>query len=140
MPIFLKSLKQEAARESQGRNSLRVRDHLANERTYLAWMRTAIALMGFGVLIARFRLLHPPLMASPPGNGWKLSLVFSFVGLVTVLVSTLQYFMIRSQIDRDQYQPADVWVILFSVLVVLLGAGVLYYVFTLPFSPIVTFE
>jgi len=27
-------------------NPSRVRDHLANERTYLAWMRTAVALMG----------------------------------------------------------------------------------------------
>ena len=37
------------------RNPSRVRDHLANERTYLAWMRTAISLMGFGVVIVRYR-------------------------------------------------------------------------------------
>ena len=42
----------------QGRqNSSRVRDHLANERTYLAWMRSAIALMGFGVVIVRLRYI-----------------------------------------------------------------------------------
>jgi putative membrane protein len=29
-------------------------DRLANERTLLAWLRTAIALMGFGVVVARF--------------------------------------------------------------------------------------
>ncbi|CBN54906.1 MULTISPECIES: YidH family protein [Kamptonema] len=39
-------------------NPSRVRDHLANERTYLAWMRTAIALMGFGVAIVRLRILY----------------------------------------------------------------------------------
>jgi putative membrane protein len=42
-------------------NPNRIRDHLANERTYLSWMRSAIALMGFGVLIVRIRLLRPPL-------------------------------------------------------------------------------
>jgi len=30
-----------------------VRDHLANERTFLAYLRTALALVGFGFVIAR---------------------------------------------------------------------------------------
>ncbi len=37
-------------------NSSRTREHLANERTYLAWIRIAIAMMGFGVVIVRLRL------------------------------------------------------------------------------------
>lgn len=113
------------------RQSSRVRDHLANERTYLAWMRTAIALMGFGVVIVRLRLFHPPL-THQPGNGWKLGLVFSLIGLVTVLLSTQHYFAVRRDIDTDTYEPADRWVILFSLAVVLLGAGVIYFVFTSP--------
>jgi putative membrane protein len=31
-------------------------DHAANERTFLAWVRTAIAVMAFGFLIERFDL------------------------------------------------------------------------------------
>lgn len=50
------------------RSSDRVRDHLANERTYLAWMRSGIALLGFGVVI---RIIRPPLAPQTPGNGWK---------------------------------------------------------------------
>ena len=30
---------------------------LAAERTFLAWVRTGLALMGFGFAVARFRLL-----------------------------------------------------------------------------------
>jgi uncharacterized membrane protein YidH (DUF202 family) len=30
-------------------NPNRIRDHLANERTYLSWMRSGISLLGFGV-------------------------------------------------------------------------------------------
>lgn len=116
------------------RSSGRVLEHLANERTYLAWMRTAIALMGFGVVIVRLRIFH----ASPTpysGNGWKLGLAFSLIGLVTVLLSTQHFFGVRRSIDEHTYEPPDRWVILFSLAVTLLGAGVIYFIFTAPLSP-----
>jgi putative membrane protein len=124
--------------KSQRRSSSRVRDHLANERTYLAWMRTAISLMGFGVVIVRLRLLNPPITNTPPGNGWKLGLIFSLVGLATVILSTYHYSAVRRDIDEDTYEPADRWVLIFSLTITLLGAGVIYYVFTLPLNPINT--
>ena len=31
-------------------------DHLANERTFLAWVRTAIAVMAFGFIVEKFDL------------------------------------------------------------------------------------
>ena len=115
-------------------NPSRVRDHLANERTYLAWMRTAIALMGFGVVIVRLRHFQAPLLPQP-GAGWKLGLVFSLIGLVTVLLATQHYFAVRDAIDEDTYQPPDRWIILFSTALMLLGAGVIYFVFTVPLDP-----
>lgn len=122
-------------KKKRGRqNPSRVRDHLANERTYLAWMRTAIALMGFGVVIVRLRAFHPPL-APHPGNGWKLGLLFSLIGLLTVLLSTQHYFAVRRDIDDDNYEPTDRWVILFSLAVTLLGAGVIYFFFATPLDP-----
>ncbi|WP_442994210.1 YidH family protein [Scytonema sp. PRP1] len=113
-------------------SSDRVREHLANERTYLAWMRSGIALMGFGVLIVRLRILRPPLAPQAPGNGWKLGLAFSLVGLLTVMLSGQHYLTVRRDIDEDTYEPADRWVILSSLAVILLGIGVVYYVFTVP--------
>ena len=120
--------------QSKRRNASRVRDHLANERTYLAWMRTAISLMGFGVVILRLRFFRPPITTTP-GNGWKLGLIFSLVGLTTVLLSTYHYFAVRHDIDEDTYEPADRWVLIFSLTIALLGAGIIYYVFTLPLNP-----
>lgn len=115
-------------------NPSRVRDHLANERTYLAWMRSAIALMGFGVVIVRIRHFFPP-QAHSPGNSWKLGLLFSLVGLVTVLLSTQHYFSIRHAIDQDTYEPSSRRVLLFSLAITLLGAGVIYFVFATPLNP-----
>jgi putative membrane protein len=114
------------------RNPNRIRDHLANERTYLSWMRSAIALMGFGVLIVRLRILRPPLAPQPPGNGWKLGLAFSIAGLLAVLLSTGQYFAVRDDIEEDTYEPPDRWVILSSLMIILLAVGVIYYVFSIP--------
>lgn len=116
------------------RNSSRVRDHLANERTYLAWMRTAIALLGFGVVIVRLRAFQIPLLPHP-GIGWKLGLSFSLIGLATVLLSTQHYFAVRHDIDEDTYEPPDRWVILFSLIVTLLATGVIYFVFKAPLNP-----
>lgn len=113
-------------------NPNRIRDHLANERTYLAWMRSGIALMGFGVLIVRLRILRPPMAPQPPGAGWKLGLAFAIVGILSVLLSTQHYFAVRNDIEEDTYEPPDRWVILSSLTVALLGLGVIYYVFTVP--------
>lgn len=113
-------------------NPNRVRDHLANERTYLAWMRSGIALMGLGVVIVRLRILRPPLAPQAPGNGWKLGLTFSLVGMVMVLFSSQHYFQVQRDIEEDTYQPDTYWVLLSTAAILLLGVGVLYYVFTLP--------
>ena len=39
------------------RTSKKVTDHLANERTFLAWMRTGLATITFGFVVERFGLL-----------------------------------------------------------------------------------
>ena len=49
------------------------RDHAANERTYLAWVRTALALMGFGLLVERFDLLMQALAMQVPKDSNRCS-------------------------------------------------------------------
>ena len=50
----------------------RYSDHAANERTFLAWVRTAIAVMAFGFLIERFDLFL--LLATQQTSSQSLSL------------------------------------------------------------------
>ena len=56
-------------------------DYLAAERTFLAWIRTGLALMGFGFVVARFGLFLQQLRITAPGHG--LSLWFG-MALITV--------------------------------------------------------
>ncbi len=116
------------------RNPNRIRDHLANERTYLAWMRSGIALLGFGVLIVRIRVLRPPLAPHPPGVGWKLGLAFSIVGLGMLGLASLHYFGVRNDIEDDVYEPPDRWVLLSTLVLLCLGAFVVLYIFQVPFD------
>ena len=114
-------------------NLSRAIDRSANERTFLAWMRAAIALMAFGVVIVRLRVVQP--VQYRLGMGWKLGLIFSLIGLGTVLISTLHYFTVRRQIDEDTYEPSDWLIFVFSSAVGLLGIGVIYFIFAGAVSP-----
>ena len=49
MPFFRGSVREPSPNE--------MRDHLANVRTFLAWVRTAITIMAFGFVVAKFGLL-----------------------------------------------------------------------------------
>lgn len=111
--------------KTKQQNLSRAIDRSANERTFLAWMRAAIALMGFGVVIVRLRVVQMPVQHRH-AIGWKLGLIFSLVGLATVLISTVHYFTVRHQIDSDTYEPPDGMVLSFSFSVGLLGIGVIY--------------
>jgi putative membrane protein len=53
-------------------------DHSANERTFLAWVRTAIAVMAFGFLVERFDLFLE--IAAPSLTGRTLWLKGSRLG------------------------------------------------------------
>lgn len=52
-------------------------DYLAAERTLLAWIRTGLAMMGFGFVVARFGLFLQQInlvarASVQPGSGWSL--------------------------------------------------------------------
>ncbi|MDA8049123.1 MAG: DUF202 domain-containing protein [Rhodospirillales bacterium] len=68
-------------------------DHAANERTFLAWVRTAIAVMAFGFLVAKFDLFLKIAARSLAGGGRAVAVPgASFggaAGIVLILAGTL---------------------------------------------------
>jgi putative membrane protein len=79
------------------------RVHYAAERTLLAWIRTGLALMGFGFVVARFSLFLRDLtrdradLTSTPGL--SLYIGTSLVG-IGVLVTLLASFRHRADIKK----------------------------------------
>jgi putative membrane protein len=85
-------------------------EHLANERTFLAWVRTAIAVMSLGFVIARFGLwlreLSAHLSPQAPDGGHRLSGpvgmgMIAFGGLLALLAAW-RFHTVNRQIERGE--------------------------------------
>ncbi len=75
------------------------RDHLANERTFLAWIRTALALIGGGVLLAK-------LVDTDGSLAEVVGLLLIVAGIVAAAYSLSRYRLLRSLIDKGEYHTA----------------------------------
>ena len=73
----------------------RVRDHLANERTQLAWLRTSANVVVVGLAVARFADGGEMTAASLVAGG-----VLILVGAVGVVYGTSRYRRVSSAIVR----------------------------------------
>jgi putative membrane protein len=112
------------------------RVRLAGERTLLAWIRTGLAMMAFGFVVARFGLflqelapLHPN--AAQPSGG--LSLWFGtaliVLGVIANLLAARDHFLFLRRLDRGKpYRPPQ-WSLAVAVAVVLAAGGVVMAVY-----------
>ena len=109
-------------------------DHSANERTFLAWVRTSIAVMAFGFLVEKFDLFLELAAAgralSLPGQkfGNIAGLAFIVLGTVMVGIAAARFVMTAKNIDREDLRPGtgsriDIAVAGLLVLLVLLGCA-----------------
>src|SRR5579863_7106232 len=83
-------------------------DHAANERTFLAWVRTSIAVTAFGFLVERFDFfltlvgssaLDRHITVSRPEFGRVAGLVLIVAGVVMVVLAALRFVKTAKEID-----------------------------------------
>jgi putative membrane protein len=109
------------------------RDHLANERTFLAWVRTGIAGVAFGFAIGRFAVAIRQWMQiqgrMAPSSG--LSVWFGaatmIAGVLVCVAGLLRYRRTREQIESGMFQPAGFIIDLVGIVTALLGVGLAAY-------------
>jgi putative membrane protein len=106
----------------------RTRDHLANERTLLAWVRTSIAIIGLGFIVARFGLLLRELGATnphplPTGVSTVTGVALTVCGVIVLLLSLQRYRTVGEGIERNEYGWSPRLAI--ALTLVLAAAGVL---------------
>jgi putative membrane protein len=92
----------------------RYNDHAANERTFLAWVRTAIAIMAFGFLVEKFDLFleiaGKSLAGRTPSVGGQLvgniaGLLLIALGGATMVLAILRFHKTAIGIDSIEKQP-----------------------------------
>jgi putative membrane protein len=122
-------------------------DHAANERTYLAWVRTGIAVIAFGFVIEKFNLFllsmaavglgsetHHSQLAALNGSIGRydgLALILGGVGLV--ILATVRFMRITRLLDDAQSHSASsvrTELILSGALVVVVTSYSLYLAFS----------
>ncbi len=85
-------------------------DHAANERTYLAWIRTSIAIMAFGFLIEKFELyiafislsLDDAQKIEPSLSAQIIGLSLFLVGILIIIASTIKFYIYKRDIDSEE--------------------------------------
>jgi putative membrane protein len=117
----------------------RYSDHAANERTFLAWVRTAIAVMAFGFLIERFDLLlrHMAPLATPPrpplqSDAFAHWAGFAFIvlGIAMIALAAARFTKTAKDIETEDAvaSPGARFDLVLTALIGLLGAALLLYV------------
>jgi uncharacterized membrane protein YidH (DUF202 family) len=119
------------------------RVHMANERTFLAWIRTSIGIMAFGFVVEKFAVFvrqvslflgkslagdAPHTMAQySPQYSSALGIFLMGLGAVMGVLAFVRYKKVERQIDEDAYHPSLILDILLTIAVVAVGVFLVIY-------------
>ena len=114
-------------------------DHMANERTFLAWIRTSIGIMAFGFVVEKFAFfikhislfLGKSVVHEPATSSVGYSSIFGIVlvafGALMGVLAFIRYKKVEREIDEDTYRPSLLLDILITLLVIGMGAFFVVY-------------
>lgn len=121
--------------EENNKPTINPSDHLANERTFLAWIRTSVALMGFGFVIVKFSLFIKQLsvvldgktVIQNKGFSSSIGIVLVAIGALVALLSYLRYRHTEKQLLKKAYQPSSLLSLTITVALVLVSLLLVWY-------------
>ena len=116
------------------------RVHLANERTFLAWIRTSIGIMAFGFVVEKFALLIKeishiigksgmPQAGAPVIHGYSSAFGILLVGLGAGigLLAFFRFQRVEREIEEDAYHSSPALVRFVTVVVLAIGVFLVIY-------------
>ncbi|MBA4394934.1 MAG: hypothetical protein C0407_15385, partial [Desulfobacca sp.] len=136
-------MEEKTEKKQEGRVQNR-RVHMANERTFLAWIRTSIGIMAFGFVMEKFALFvkqmswflaksrpEDPMVPASTLQGPEYSSLFGMLliglGAVMGVLAFIRYKKVERQIDEDAYKPSLILDILLTLSIVAIGVFLIIY-------------
>jgi putative membrane protein len=110
-------------------------DHLANERTFLAWIRTSISVIGLGFVVAKFSVwlrelsarLNEPVNTRQTGLSMPLGVAMMAFGGLLAMVAAWRYRTVKTAIQSGQSSAAEGTTMAVAVLVACIAAVLIVY-------------
>ena len=112
-------------------------DYLANERTFLAWIRTSIGIMAFGFVVVKFSLFvkqislilekeHPVII---PHSGYSavLGIALVILGAFTTIFSYVRYYLTDKQLKGGTYEHSPFFITLITAVIFMISALLIVY-------------
>ena len=113
----------------------KISDHLANERTFLAWIRTSVGLMGFGFVVVKFSIfvkqfsivVEQQVPVSSHGYSSIMGIGLVAFGALIGILSFFRYRKIERQITNPDYKPSGILINLLAISTLLIGIFLVIY-------------
>jgi putative membrane protein len=114
-------------------------DHAANERTFLAWVRTAIAVMAFGFLVAKFNLFLKITAESLARDGHSVpvpggvyggfaGIVLIVFGIIMIAMAAMRFLHTNQAIESPEQRTDRSRIdVMLAALMVVLGIALVAY-------------
>jgi len=110
-------------------------DHLANERTFLAWIRTSIGIMAFGFVVVKFSLFVKQIsLILGKGNviqnrGYSaiVGIVLVAVGTITSFLSYIRYKQTEKQLNEGYYTHSSLLITVLTAFIFLVSVLLIAY-------------
>jgi putative membrane protein len=119
-----------------------LRDYMANERTFLAWIRTSIGIMAFGFVVEKFSLFvrqisfllakanfpeATQLPAQLPGHSSIFGILLVGLGALLGFLAFIKYKRVEGQIRTGKYRSSLILEIMLTLSVLAIGISLIIY-------------
>jgi len=112
-----------------------ISNHLANERTFLAWIRTSVGLMAFGFVVVKFSLfvrqvstlLGKENLIQNRGYSGIVGIILVAVGMITSVLSYARYRKTKKQISEGNYNHSTILLTVITAFIFFLSVLLIVY-------------
>ncbi len=129
----------EVAKNQKSGKIPNLNDHMANERTFLSWVRTSIGTMAFGFVIEKFALFIKKLpyflgevnydkaSSSPSDYSTVFGIIIVAMGGLMGILAFFRYKKVEGEINAGTYKPSIILDILMALGILVIGVFLVFY-------------